>query len=134
MKIAVVGTGYVGLVTAVCFAECGVNVICADKDKRRIAQLSEGESPIHEPRLSEMLQRNLQKGRIQFTTDTEDAVKQSLVVFIAGASRSKEDGAADLRYVEEVARGIGKSLDGYKMVVTKSTVPVRTGQEIQEDY
>ena len=133
MKIAVVGTGYVGLVTGVCFAECGVNVICADKDKRRIAQLSEGESPIHEPRLSEMLQRNLQKGRIQFTTDTDDAVKQSLVVFIAGASRSKEDGAADLRYVEEIARAIGKSLDGYKMVVTKSTVPVGTGQEIQED-
>ena len=84
MNITVVGTGYVGLVTGVCFAEFGVHVICADKDQQRIAQLAEGESPIHEPRLSEMLQRNLQQKRIQFTTDTEHAVKQSLVVFIAG--------------------------------------------------
>ncbi len=132
MNIAVVGTGYVGLVTGVCLAEFGVNVICADNDKQRIAQLSEGESPIHEPRLSEMLQRNLQRGLIQFTTDTEHAVKQSLVVFIAVGAPAKEDGATDLRYVEEVARVIGKSLDGYKVVVTKSTVPVGTGQEIQE--
>jgi UDPglucose 6-dehydrogenase len=111
MNIAVVGTGYVGLVTGVCFTEFGMNVICADKDKQRIAKLSEGESPIHEPRLSEMLQRNLQQGRIHFTTDTEHAVKQSLVVFIAVGTPAKEDGAADLRYVEEVARVIGKSLD-----------------------
>ena len=131
MNIAVVGTGYVGLVTGVCFAEFGMNVICADKDKQRIAQLSEGESPIHEPRLSELLQRNLQQGRIHFTTDTEHAVKQSLVVFIAVGTPAKEDGAADLCYVEEVARVIGKSLDGYKVIVTKSTVPVGTGQKIQ---
>jgi UDPglucose 6-dehydrogenase len=132
MNIAVVGTGYVGLVTGVCFAEFGVNVTCADKDQRRIAKLAEGESPIHEPRLSEMLQRNLQQGRIHFTTDTEHAVKQSLVVFIAVGTPPKEDGSADLRYVEEVARAIGKSLDGYKVIVTKSTVPVGTGQMIQQ--
>ena len=78
MKIAVVGTGYVGLVTGVCFAEFGMNVICADKDKQRIAQLSEGECPIHEPRLAEMLQRNFQQARIHFAIDTEHAVKQSL--------------------------------------------------------
>ena len=132
MNIAVVGTGYVGLVTGVCFAELGVNVICADNDKQRIARLSEGESPIHEPRLSEMLQRNLQRGLLQFTTDTEHAVKQSLVVFIAVGTPANEDGTADLCYVEDVARVVGSSLDGYKVVVTKSTVPVGAGQEIQE--
>jgi UDPglucose 6-dehydrogenase len=131
MNIAVVGTGYVGLVTGVCFAEFGVNVICADKDKQRIALLAEGESPIHEPRLAEMLQRNLQQGRIQFTTDTEHAVKQSLVVFIAVGTPAKEDGSADLCYVEDVAATIGKNLDGYKVIVTKSTVPVGTGKRIQ---
>jgi UDPglucose 6-dehydrogenase len=131
MNIAVIGTGYVGLVTGVCFAEFGVNVICADIDKQRIAQLAEGESPIHEPRLTEMLQRNLEQGRIQFTTDTEHAVKQSLVVFIAVGTPPKEDGSADLRYVEEVAETIGKNLDGYKVIVTKSTVPVGTGKKIE---
>jgi UDPglucose 6-dehydrogenase len=131
MNIAVIGTGYVGLVTGVCFAEFGVNVICADIDKQRIAQLAEGESPIHEPRLSEMLQRNLEQGRIQFTTDTDHAIKQSLVVFIAVGTPPKEDGSADLRYVEEVAETIGKNLDGYKVIVTKSTVPVGTGKKIE---
>jgi UDPglucose 6-dehydrogenase len=132
MNIAVIGTGYVGLVTGVCFAEFGVNVICADKDRQRIAKLAEGESPIHEPRLSEMLQRNLQQGRIQFTTDTEHAVKQSLVVFIAVGTPAKNDGSADLCYVEEVARTIGQNLDSYKVIVTKSTVPVGTGKKIEQ--
>lgn len=132
MNITVVGTGYVGLVTGVCFAEFGMNVTCVDKDETRIAKLSKGESPIHEPRLGEMQQRNLQQGRLHFTTDTEHAVRQSLVVFIAVGTPSKEDGSADLRYVEEVARVIGKSLDGYKVIVTKSTVPVGTGQKIQQ--
>jgi UDPglucose 6-dehydrogenase len=132
MNIAVVGTGYVGLVTGVCFAEFGVNVICADKDEQRIGKLSKGECPIHEPRLAEMLQRNLQLGRIHFTTDTAQAVMQSLVIFIAVGTPSREDGSADLRYVEEVARVIGKCLDGYKVIVTKSTVPVGTGQKIEQ--
>jgi UDPglucose 6-dehydrogenase len=132
MNIAIIGTGYVGLVTGVCFAEFGVNVICADKDQQRIAQLAEGESPIHEPRLAEMLQRNLQQKRIHFTSDTQLAIKQSLVVFIAVGTPAKEDGSADLRYVEDVAAAIGKNLDSYKVIVTKSTVPVGTGKRIAE--
>jgi UDPglucose 6-dehydrogenase len=132
MNIAVIGSGYVGLVTGVCFAEFGVNVICADIDKQRIAGLAEGESPIHEPRLSEMLQRNLQQGRIQFTTDTQHAIKQSLVIFIAVGTPPKQDGSADLCYVEEVARTIGENLDSYKVIVTKSTVPVGTGKKIEQ--
>lgn len=132
MNIAIIGTGYVGLVTGVCFAEFGVNVTCVDKDEARIAKLSKGECPIHEPRLSEMLERNLQQGRIHFSTDAEHAVRQSLVVFIAVGTPPKKDGGADLRYVEEVARVIAKSLDGYKVIVTKSTVPVGTGQKIQQ--
>jgi UDPglucose 6-dehydrogenase len=132
MNIAIVGTGYVGLVTGVCFSEFGVNVTCVDKDEGRIAKLSQGECPIHEPGLSEMLQRNLEQGRLHFTTDTEQAVRQSLVVFIAVGTPPKKDGCADLRYVEEVAQVIAKSLDGYKVIVTKSTVPVGTGRSIQQ--
>lgn len=132
MNIAIVGTGYVGLVTGVCFAEFGVNVLCVDKDKGRIASLAKGENPIHEPRLDEMLRKNRQEGRIHFTTDTEQAVKQSLVVFIAVGTPSREDGSANLRYVEEVARTVAEHLDGYKVIVTKSTVPVGTGRKIQE--
>ncbi|MFQ5853292.1 MAG: UDP-glucose dehydrogenase family protein [Candidatus Binatia bacterium] len=131
MNIAIVGTGYVGLVTGVCFAEFGVHVTGVDKDEERIARLAKGESPIHEPRLAEMLQRNHQEGRIYFTTDTERAVKQSLVVFIAVGTPPRDDGSADLRYVEEVARTVAKNLNGYKVIVTKSTVPVGTGRRIQ---
>ena len=132
MNIAIVGTGYVGLVTGVCFAEFGVQVACVDKDEERIAKLVRGDVPIHEPQLGEMLQRNLQQGRIHFTTDTEQAVRQSLVIFIAVGTPSKEDGSADLAYVEEVARTVARSLDGYKVIVTKSTVPVGTGRKIQQ--
>jgi len=132
MNIAIVGTGYVGLVTGVCFAEFGVHVTCVDKDEERIARLVRGEPPIHEPQLGEMLQRNLQQGRIHFTTDTEHAVKQSLVIFIAVGTPSKEDGAADLTYVDEVARTVARNLDGYKVIVTKSTVPVGTGCRIRQ--
>jgi len=132
MNIAIVGTGYVGLVTGVCFAEFGVHVTCVDKDEERIAKLVRGETPIHEPQLGEMLQRNLQQGRIHFTTDTEHAVRQSLVIFIAVGTPSKEDGAADLTYVDEVARTVARNLDGYKVIVTKSTVPVGTGRRIQQ--
>ncbi len=96
MNIAIVGTGYVGLVTGVCFAEFGVQVTCVDKDEERIAKLVRGDVPIHEPQLGEMLQRNLQQGRIHFTTDTEQAVRQSLVIFIAVGTPSNEDGSADL--------------------------------------
>jgi UDPglucose 6-dehydrogenase len=131
MNIAVVGTGYVGLVTGVCFAEFGVHVTCVDKDEKRITQLAKGEVPIYEPQLAEMLQRNLRSGRIHFTTDTERAARESLVIFIAVGTPSKEDGSTDLSYVEEVARTIARNLDGYKVIVTKSTVPVGTGRRIQ---
>ncbi|WP_337286671.1 UDP-glucose/GDP-mannose dehydrogenase family protein [Candidatus Methylomirabilis sp.] len=132
MNIAMVGTGYVGLVTGVCFAELGLHVTCADKDEKRIAMLAKGEVPLYEPQLGEMLRRNLQQGRIHFTTDTASAVKESLVVFIAVGTPSKEDGSADLGYVEEVARTVARNLDGYKVIVTKSTVPVGTGRKIQQ--
>lgn len=131
MNIAIIGTGYVGLVTAACFAEFGLHVTAVDKDEQRIAQLAHGESLIYEPQLTEMLQRNLQQGRIQFSTDTARAVRESLAVFIAVGTPSKEDGSADLCYIEEVARTVAKNLNGYKVIVTKSTVPVGTGRLIQ---
>lgn len=132
MNIAIIGTGYVGLVTGVCFADFGVHVTCVDKDAERIAQLAKGKAPIHEPRLAEVLQKNLSEGRICFTTDTESAIKHSLVVFLTVGTPSKKNGAADLRFVEEVARMVAKNLNGYKVVVTKSTVPVGTGRRIQQ--
>jgi UDPglucose 6-dehydrogenase len=132
MNVAIVGTGYVGLVTGVCFADFGVNVTCVDKDADRIARLARGEVPIHEPRLGEMLRKNLAEGRLHFTTDTAQAVRQSLVVFIAVGTPSGEDGSPDLRDVLEVAREVGRELDGYKVVVTKSTVPVGTGRRIHD--
>ncbi|MBI2883059.1 MAG: UDP-glucose/GDP-mannose dehydrogenase family protein [Candidatus Methylomirabilis oxyfera] len=131
MNIAIVGTGYVGLVTGVCFAEFGLHVTAVDTDEERIARLAQGEVLIYEPQLGEMLRRNLQQGRIQFTTDTARAVRESLVIFIAVGTPSKEDGSADVRYVEEVARTVARNLNGYKVIVTKSTVPVGTGRRIQ---
>lgn len=131
MNIAVIGTGYVGLVTGVCFAEFGLHVTAVDTDEERIARLAQGEVLIYEPQLGEMLRRNLQQGRIQFTTDTARAVRESLVIFIAVGTPSKEDGSADVRYVEEVARTVARNLNGYKVIVTKSTVPVGTGRRIQ---
>lgn len=132
MNIAIVGTGYVGLVSGVCFAELGIHVTCVDKDQERIAGLAKGEVPIYEPQLGELLQRNLREGRLQFTCDTARAVQESLVIFIAVGTPPKEDGAADLSYVEEVSQTVAKNLDGYKVVVTKSTVPVGTGRKIQQ--
>jgi UDPglucose 6-dehydrogenase len=131
VNIAIIGTGYVGLVTGVCFAEFGLHVTAVDKDAERIDRLAKGELPVHEPRLAEMLCRNLKEDRIHFTTDVARAVQQSLVVFIAVGTPSREDGSADLRYVEEVARTIAHNLDGYKVVVIKSTVPVGTGRWVE---
>ena len=131
MNIAIIGTGYVGLVTGVCFAEFGLHVTAVDKDEERIDRLAKGEVLIYEPQLGEMLRRNLEQGRIQFTTDTARAIRESLVVFIAVGTPSREDGSVDLRYVEEVARTVARNLNGYKVIVTKSTVPVGTGRIIQ---
>ena len=131
MNVSVIGTGYVGLVTGVCFAEFGVHVTCADVDEERIARLRKGETPIHEPRIGELLEKNLREGRLRFTTDTDEAVAGSLVVFIAVGTPPLDDGSADLRYVDEVARAVARNLDGYKVIVTKSTVPVGTGRRIE---
>ena len=132
MNIAIIGTGYVGLVTGICFAEFGLHVTAVDKDAERIDRLAKGSLPVHEPRLAEMLRKNLDEDRIQFTTDVARAVQQSLVIFIAVGTPSREDGSADLQYVEEVARTIAHNLDGYKVVVIKSTVPVGTGRRVEQ--
>jgi len=132
MHVAVVGSGYVGLVTGACFAEFGVDVICVDVDVEKIEALNRGESPIYEPGLDQLLQKNLQAGRLRFTTDVAAAVKQSLVIFIAVGTPPQADGSADLTFVESAARSIAGNMDSYKVVATKSTVPVGTGQRLAQ--
>jgi len=132
MNIAVIGTGYVGLVTGACFSEFGVRVTCVDKDQDKITRLEAGEIPIFEPGLEEIVRRNVQAGRLSFTTNTEEAVRQSLVVFIAVPTPPQPDGSTDLSYVDTVARTIGQHLNGYKVVVTKSTVPVGSATRVRE--
>jgi UDPglucose 6-dehydrogenase len=131
MHISVVGSGYVGLVTGACFAEFGVDVTCVDNDAAKIAALRGGKIPIYEPGLEELVERNLREGRLHFTTDLKAGVEGALVVFIAVGTPPREDGSADLRYVDEVAEAIGRNLNGYKVVVTKSTVPIGTGERIR---
>ncbi len=131
MNISVIGTGYVGLVTGACFAEFGIRVTCVDKDAAKIARLEAGEIPIFEPGLEEIVRRNVQAGLLHFTTDAARAVQNSLVIFIAVATPPSADGSTDLSYVDEVARTIGSHLDGYKVVVTKSTVPVKTAERVR---
>jgi UDPglucose 6-dehydrogenase len=131
VNICVIGTGYVGLVTGACFAEFGVQVICADVDAEKIARLERGEIPIYEPGLDDLVARNVREGRLTFTTDTAEAVRGSLVVFVAVPTPSAEDGSTDLTAVEAVAREIGRSMDGYKVIVNKSTVPVGTAAKVR---
>ena len=131
MHISVVGSGYVGLVTGACFAEFGVDVTCVDNDAAKIAALKGGRIPIYEPGLEELVERNIREGRLHFTTDLKSGVEGALVVFIAVGTPPREDGSADLRYVDEVAEAIGRNLNGYKVVVTKSTVPIGTGERIR---
>jgi UDPglucose 6-dehydrogenase len=131
VNIAVIGTGYVGLVTGAGFAEFGMNVTCVDNDAAKLEDLLAGKLPIFEPGLEEIVRRNRQAGRLHFTLDTEAAVKDSLVVFIAVPTPPQPDGATDLSYVDSVARAIGTFLDGYKVIVTKSTVPVRTADRVR---
>nr|MBA3246790.1 UDP-glucose/GDP-mannose dehydrogenase family protein [Pyrinomonadaceae bacterium] len=131
MHIAVVGTGYVGLITGACFAEFGVDVTCVDIDAEKITRLSEGQLPIYEPGLDQIVNKNVQAGRLKFTTDLHAAVEESLVIFLAVGTPPREDGAADLRYVEDAARSIAEAMNGYKVIVTKSTVPVGTGEHLR---
>jgi len=131
MKIAVVGTGYVGLVVGACLAETGNDVVCADKDVAKIAMLEAGGMPIYEPGLEELVRRSHAEERLKFTTDLPAAVRASEIVFIAVGTPQGEDGAADLQHVLNVARDIGQAIDKYTVVVDKSTVPVGTAKRVQ---
>ncbi len=132
MHISVIGTGYVGLVTGACFAEFGLNVVCMDKDARRVGRLEKGDVPFYEPGLSELVAKGLRENRLSFSTDIAKAVEQALVIFIAVGTPAMKDGSADLSYVEEVGRGIAQHMTGYKVIATKSTVPVGTGEKLRE--
>jgi len=130
MKIAVVGTGYVGLVTGTCFAETGNDVICVDIDKSKVDKLSSGQITIYEPGLEKLFLRNQKEGRLHFTTSLEDAVKEAKVIFLALPTPPGEDGSADLKYILGVANDLGKILTGYKVIIDKSTVPVGTANKV----
>ena len=132
MNVCVIGSGYVGLVTGTCFAEFGMNVVCADKDAQKVAALERAQVPIYEPGLDAMVARNMSQGRLRFTTDTAEAIRSSLVLFIAVQTPPKDDGSTDLTAVAQVAREIGRELNDYKVVVTKSTVPVGTSYLVRE--
>ena len=131
MKIAIVGTGYVGLVTGTCFAEIGVNVICVDTNSEKIEALNQGIIPIYENGLEDMVHRNTKAGRLQFTTSFESCLDEADVIFSAVGTPPDEDGSADLSYVLEVARTIGRNMKKYVLVVTKSTVPVGTAKKVR---
>ncbi|WP_190810953.1 UDP-glucose/GDP-mannose dehydrogenase family protein [Flagellimonas sp. S3867] len=131
MNITVIGTGYVGLVTGTCFAETGINVVCVDIDEKKIEKLRNGEVPIYEPGLDLILERNIDKGRISFTTNLKKGIKDSDAVFIAVGTPPDEDGSADLKYVLRVAREIGQHMEDYKVIITKSTVPVGTSYKVK---
>ena len=131
MQIAVIGTGYVGLVTGACFAEFGTYVTCVDVDADKIARLNDGQIPIYEPGLDQLVLKNKAAGRLSFTTDIGAAVEQSLVIILAVGTPPKEDGSADLSFIEGAALDVARHMNGYKVIVTKSTVPVGTGERLR---
>ncbi|HLF97995.1 MAG TPA: UDP-glucose/GDP-mannose dehydrogenase family protein [Methylococcaceae bacterium] len=133
MKLTIFGSGYVGLVTGACMAEVGNDVLCVDVDAAKIERLNRGEVPIHEPGLDALIQRNMKAGRLRFTTDADLAVEHGLFQFIAVGTPPDEDGSADLQYVLAVARSIGARMDGYRVVVDKSTVPVGTADRVRAE-
>ena len=131
MNIAIVGTGYVGLVSGTCFAEMGVNVTCVDINEAKIKSLLNGNIPIYEPGLEEMVLRNHKEGRLRFTTDLSSCLDEVEIVFSAVGTPPDEDGSADLQYVLEVARTVGRCMNKYLVLVTKSTVPVGTAKKVK---
>src|SRR5437868_10303756 len=133
MRVAMIGTGYVGLVSGACFSNFGHDVICVDKDEKKITRLKRGEIPIYEPGLEALVADNSKSGRLSFTTDLKSAVPGAEAVFIAvGTPSRRGDGFADLSYVYDAAGEIADALDGYSVVVTKSTVPVGTSRKVEE--
>lgn len=132
MHIGIIGTGYVGLVTGACFAEFGVFVTCVDKDEKKIKALKKGVVPFYEPGLEDLVKRNVKQGRLRFTTKAGEAVDDSLVIFIAVGTPPRGDGSAELKYIDLVAKDIAAHMSGYKVIVTKSTVPVGTGKRVRQ--
>ena len=132
MHIAVIGTGYVGLVTGACFAEFGVEVTCVDVDQNKIDKLNQGIIPIYEPGLDKIVEKNVKAGRLHFTTEIKSAVEQALVIFLAVGTPPKEDGSPNMSFYEQAAKDIAEAMNGYKVLVTKSTVPVGTGKWLRE--
>ncbi len=132
MNICIVGTGYVGLVTGACLAEFGMNLICVDNDHQKIGLLKQGKIPIYEPGLDQLVAKGVQEGRLRFSSSLEEGIQSSLVIFIAVGTPPREDGSADLRFVEEVAKEIAHWMNGYKVVVMKSTVPVGTARWLKQ--
>ncbi len=132
MRISVVGTGYVGLVTGACFSEMGNDVVCVDVDEAKVESLRQGRVPIYEPGLQEMVQRNLEQGRLAFSSDTRSAAAGAELVFVAVGTPADEDGSTDLRHVFQAAREIAEGMDGYRIIVNKSTVPVGTADRVRE--
>ncbi len=132
MKITIIGTGYVGLVTGTCFAEVGHQVICVDNNEEKVKQLQAGGIPIYEPGLDDLVKKNVSEGRLSFTDSTPEGVQNSDVIFIAVPTPPQPDGSVDLSFIERVARDIADAMDGYKIVVDKSTVPVNTGDKVAE--
>ena len=132
MNIAVVGTGYVGLVSGTCFADTGANVTCVDVDAKKIERLQQGDIPIYEPGLDELVMKNVKAGRLKFTTDLASVLNEQQIVFSAVGTPPDEDGSADLKYVLQVAKTIGENINKYLVVVTKSTVPVGTARKVRE--